>query len=142
MAGGSVVEKTDDELVGGWRGAAGVGAIVLLFAWLGVMNAWWLVFAVGVLISIFLHEVGHFATARWTGMKATQFFIGFGPRLFGFRKGETDFRFSLILFGGYVSGARDNDVWELSPAAGTWVERVPGWGRVAAFQLFTAHAPL
>jgi len=39
----------------------------------------------------FLHELGHFMTARWTGMKATQFFIGFGPRLWSFRKGETVF---------------------------------------------------
>ena len=47
---------------------------------LGLFSIWWLVFVVGVLIAIFLHETGHFVTARWTGMKATQFFIGFGPR--------------------------------------------------------------
>lgn len=116
MAGGSVVEKTDDELVGGWRGAAGVGAIVLLFAWLGVMNAWWLVFAVGVLISIFLHEVGHFATARWTGMKATQFFIGFGPRLWSFRRGETEYGVRAIPAGAFVRIIGMNSMDDVDPA--------------------------
>ena len=102
MAGGSVVEKADDELVGGWRGAAGVASIVVLFLWLGLMNGWWLVFALGVLASIFLHEVGHFVTARWTGMKATQFFIGFGPRLWSFRRGETEYGVRAIPAGAFV----------------------------------------
>ncbi len=53
--------------------------VVALIGLLGLFSIWWLVFVVGVLIAIFLHETGHFVTARWTGMKATQFFIGFGP---------------------------------------------------------------
>lgn len=116
MAGGSVVEKADDELVGGWRGAAGVGAIVLLFVWLGLMNGWWLVFAVGVLISIFLHEVGHFVTARWTGMKATQFFIGFGPRLWSFRRGETEYGVRAIPAGAFVRIIGMNNMDDVDPA--------------------------
>lgn len=116
MAGGSVVEKSDDELVGGWRGAAGVGAIVLLFVWLGLMNGWWLVFALGVLISIFLHEVGHFVTARWTGMKATQFFIGFGPRLWSFRRGETEYGVRAIPAGAFVRIIGMNSMDEVDPA--------------------------
>lgn len=102
MAGGSVVEKADDELVGGVRGAMGVIAVVALIAILGLFSIWWLVFAVGVLIAIFLHELGHFVTARWTGMKATQFFIGFGPRLWSFRRGETEYGVRALPLGAFV----------------------------------------
>jgi membrane-associated protease RseP (regulator of RpoE activity) len=116
MAGGSVVEKADDELVGGWRGAAGIAVIVALFAWIGFLNGWWLVFAIGVLISIFLHEVGHFATARWTGMKATQFFIGFGPRLWSFRRGETEYGVRAIPAGAFVRIVGMNSMDEVDPA--------------------------
>jgi membrane-associated protease RseP (regulator of RpoE activity) len=102
MAGGSVVEKGDDELVGGLRGAAGVIGVVALIGVLGLFNIWWLVFVVGVLIAIFLHELGHYMTARWTGMKATQFFIGFGPRLWSFRKGETEYGVRAAPLGAFV----------------------------------------
>ena len=47
--------------------------------------------AVGIVISIFLHEAGHYLTAKWTGMKVTQFFMFMGPRLWSFRKGETEY---------------------------------------------------
>ncbi len=102
MAGGSVVEKADDELVGGARGAVGVVGVVALIAMLGLFSIWWLIFVVGVLIAIFLHELGHFVTARWTGMKATQFFIGFGPRLWSFRRGETEYGVRALPLGAFV----------------------------------------
>jgi len=63
-------------------------------------NIWWLLVLIGVMILV--HELGHFWTARLFDVRVETFSFGFGPRLFGFRRGETDFRFSLILFGGYV----------------------------------------
>ncbi len=63
-------------------------------------NIWWLLILIGVMILI--HELGHYWAARLFDVHVETFSFGFGPRLFGFRKGETDFRFSLILFGGYV----------------------------------------
>ena len=51
---------------------------------------------------ILIHELGHFWAARYFDVKVEAFSFGFGPRLFGFRRGETDYRFSLLLFGGYV----------------------------------------
>ena len=54
---------------------------------------------------ILIHELGHFWAARAFDVKVDVFSFGFGPRLFGFRRGETDYRFSLILFGGYVKMA-------------------------------------
>src|SRR5437868_9997107 len=60
----------------------------------------WLLVLIGVMIMI--HELGHFWAARIFDVKVEAFSFGFGPRLFGFKRGETDYRFSLILFGGYV----------------------------------------
>src|SRR5919205_1484684 len=68
-----------------------------------LQNIWWLLVLIGVMILI--HELGHYWAARLFDVKVEAFSFGFGPRLFGFRKGETDFRFSLILFGGYVKMA-------------------------------------
>ncbi len=68
-----------------------------------VQNVWWLLVLIGVMILI--HELGHFWAARFFDVRVETFSFGFGPRLFGFRRGETDFRFSAILFGGYVKMA-------------------------------------
>lgn len=65
-----------------------------------VQNIWWMLVLIGVMILI--HELGHYWAARWFDVRVEAFSFGFGPRLFGFRKGETDFRVSLIPFGGYV----------------------------------------
>ena len=54
-----------------------------------------------VLGMIVLHELGHFATAKWTGMKVTEFFVGFGPRLWSVRKGETEYGVKALPLGGY-----------------------------------------
>jgi membrane-associated protease RseP (regulator of RpoE activity) len=97
-----VTESPDDELVGGWRGALGVIGLIGLLVLLAVVNIWWFVFVVGVLIAFFFHELGHFVTAKWTGMKATQFFIGFGPRLWSFRRGETEYGVRALPLGAFV----------------------------------------
>src|SRR5579872_1190289 len=68
-----------------------------------LLNIWWLLVLVGVMILV--HELGHFWAARAFDVKVEVFSFGFGPRLFGFRRGETDYRFSLLLFGGYVKMA-------------------------------------
>jgi regulator of sigma E protease len=65
-----------------------------------LQNIWWALVLIGVMILI--HELGHYWAARFFDVKVEAFSFGFGPRLFGFRKGETDFRFSAVLFGGYV----------------------------------------
>ena len=63
---------------------------------------WWLVL-IGVMVMI--HELGHFLAARYFDVRVDAFSLGFGPRLFGFKRGDTDYRVSLILFGGYVKMA-------------------------------------
>jgi len=66
-------------------------------------NVLWVLVLIGVMIMI--HEFGHFWAARFFDVKVEAFSFGFGPRLFGFRRGETDYRVSLIPFGGYVKMA-------------------------------------
>jgi regulator of sigma E protease len=65
-----------------------------------LQNVVWLLVLIGVMILI--HELGHFWAARYFNVGVEVFSFGFGPRLFGFKRGETDYRFSAILFGGYV----------------------------------------
>jgi len=68
-----------------------------------VENVLWVVVLIGIMIMI--HELGHYWAARFFDVRVEAFSFGFGPRLFGFRRGETDFRVSLVLFGGYVKMA-------------------------------------
>ena len=57
---------------------------------------------------IFIHELGHFFAAKRCGIRVEKFSIGFGPRLIGFRRGETDYCISALPFGGFVKMAGEN----------------------------------
>ena len=59
------------------------------------------------LFGILVHELGHFWAGKFFDVKIEVFSFGFGPRLFGVQRGETDFRLSALLFGGYVKFAGD-----------------------------------
>ena len=61
---------------------------------------------------ILIHEFGHYAVAKWLGVRVEVFSIGFGKRLFGFRRGETDYRVALIPLGGYVKMSGENPMEE------------------------------
>jgi regulator of sigma E protease len=63
---------------------------------------------IGVGLIIFVHELGHFLVAKKVGIRVETFSLGFGPRLLGFRRGDTDYRLSLIPLGGYVKMAGEN----------------------------------
>jgi RIP metalloprotease RseP len=67
-------------------------------------------------VSVVLHEFGHYWTARRTGMKATEFFIGFGPRIWSFRRGETEYGLKAIPAGAYVRIIGMNNLEEVDPA--------------------------
>ncbi|QFZ22713.1 M50 family metallopeptidase [Saccharothrix syringae] len=60
-----------------------------------------LLFALLIGISIALHELGHLGTAKMFGMKVTRYFIGFGPKIFSFRRGETEYGLKAIPAGGF-----------------------------------------
>jgi regulator of sigma E protease len=59
-------------------------------------------------IMVLVHEFGHFAVAKLCGIRVETFSIGFGKRLFGLRRGDTDYRISMLPLGGYVKMAGDN----------------------------------
>ncbi|HEX2312671.1 MAG TPA: site-2 protease family protein [Thermomonospora sp.] len=59
-------------------------------------------FVAALVASVTLHEAGHLVTAKRFGMKATQFFVGFGPTLWSRRRGETEYGVKAVLLGGYV----------------------------------------
>jgi membrane-associated protease RseP (regulator of RpoE activity) len=80
---------------------------------LGVLGV--LVFVVGLLLSVMLHEAGHFLTARRYGMKATQFFVGFGPTLWSRTKGETEYGVKAIPAGGFVKIVGMTPLEEVEP---------------------------
>jgi membrane-associated protease RseP (regulator of RpoE activity) len=66
---------------------------------------------IGFSIIVFVHELGHFAVAKWAGVRVERFAIGFGRELFGFTRGETRYSFNILPLGGYVKmlGQEDFD---------------------------------
>jgi membrane-associated protease RseP (regulator of RpoE activity) len=76
---------------------------IALFAGLFLLGGWSAMVIAGLLISmIFMHELGHYMAARKAGMKVTEFFLGFGPRIWSFRRGDTEFGVKAIWLGAYV----------------------------------------
>ena len=85
-----------------------------------------LVFVLGVMI--FVHELGHHLMAKAFGIGVETFSFGFGKRLFGFRRGDTDYRVSLLPLGGYVKMRGENPDEELTGAPDEYLGR-PKWQR-------------
>lgn len=90
--------------------------LVALLGYLAVRSAWTFVFVMGLLVSVFLHEVGHFVTARWTGMKATQFYMGFGPRVWSTTRKGVEWGVRALPLGAFVRIIGMNNLDEVDPA--------------------------
>ena len=86
--------------------------------------------AVGVVLGfmILIHEFGHYAAAKLLGVRVEVFSIGFGKRLLGFRKGETDYRLSAIPLGGYVKMSGENPMDERTNDPAEFLNH-PRWHR-------------
>jgi regulator of sigma E protease len=69
-------------------------------------TAFYLLVVLGIMVLV--HEFGHFAVAKLCGIRVEAFSIGLGKRLFGFRHGDTDYRISILPFGGYVKMSGEN----------------------------------
>src|SRR4051812_7182948 len=90
-----------------------VGGILAL----GFVAGWpVLVIVLAIIVMIFLHELGHYVTAKWAGMKVTEYFIGFGPRIWSFQRGETEYGVKAIPAGAYVRIIGMNSLDEVDPA--------------------------
>jgi regulator of sigma E protease len=78
-------------------------------------------------VLIFVHELGHFAAAKAVGVAVQRFSIGLGPKLFGFRRGETEYVVSVVPLGGYVKmGGMDDEVMERLEGGASETPRAPG----------------
>jgi regulator of sigma E protease len=77
---------------------------------------------------ILIHEFGHYAMAKWLGVRVEQFAIGFGKRLIGLRKGETDYRINAIPLGGYVKMSGENPMDQHTDDPGEFLNH-PRWHR-------------
>src|SRR5215510_5473948 len=73
-------------------------------------SAFYFVIVIGVMVLV--HEFGHYAVAKLLGVRVEQFAIGFGKRLVGFKRGETDYRINALPFGGYVKMSGENPMDE------------------------------
>ncbi|MDQ3569295.1 MAG: RIP metalloprotease [Actinomycetota bacterium] len=81
---------------------------------------------------IMIHELGHFVTAKWAGMKVTEYFLGFGPRLWSVRKGETEYGVKAIPAGGYVKIPGMVNIEKVDPADEPRTYRQqPYWRRIS-----------
>jgi membrane-associated protease RseP (regulator of RpoE activity) len=89
------------------------------------------VFALGILFSVCLHEAGHMATAKAFGMKVTRYFVGFGTTLWSFKRGETEYGVKALPLGGFVKivgmTPQDDDVDPADEKRAMW--RFPVWKR-------------
>jgi membrane-associated protease RseP (regulator of RpoE activity) len=85
---------------------------------LSVVTGVWQTVAIifAILLMIVLHEFGHFIMAKWADMKVTEFFVGFGTRLWSFRRGETEYGVKAFPLGGYVKIIGMNNLEEVDPA--------------------------
>ena len=112
--------RTNGAAIGRRAGDArslGLVGLLALLALIGVVaGISWVVIIVLIVVTLFLHELGHFATARLTGMKVTEFFIGFGPRVWSFRRGETEYGIKAVWAGAYVRIVGMNNLDEVAPA--------------------------
>jgi regulator of sigma E protease len=91
-----------------------------------VRNIGWVAVVLGIMILV--HEFGHYAAAKLFGVRVDVFSIGFGKRLLGFRKGDTDYRISALPLGGYVKMAGENPLESHSGAPDEFSSH-PRWQR-------------
>ena len=92
----------------------------------------WVIFIVALLVSVMLHETGHFVVAKRFGMKVTRYFVGFGPTIWSTWRGETEYGIKALPFGGFVKivGMHSLDDPD-DPADELWSFRSqPAWQRI------------
>src|SRR5216684_2411159 len=88
------------------------------------------IFVMGIVLGfmILIHEFGHYAAAKYFGVRVEVFSIGFGKRLLGFTRGETDYRISAIPLGGYVKMSGENPMDDRTGDPGEFLSH-PRWQR-------------
>lgn len=107
-----------------------LAAVVVLAGIAGGFPILLMIFAL--VVMIFLHELGHYLTAKAAGMKVTEFFIGFGPRIWSFHRGETEYGIKAIPAGAYVKVIGMTQLEEVDPSEEDRTYRSkPYWRRMS-----------
>jgi membrane-associated protease RseP (regulator of RpoE activity) len=96
-------------------GTIAVLAVLILAAVFFPTQAAVVAVIVALFVMIMLHELGHFVAAKRSGMKVTEFFVGFGPRLWSFTKGETEYGIKAVPLGGYCRIIGMTNLEEVAP---------------------------
>jgi len=100
------------------KAVVGISVMILVVAALVIVRpstAVTVAIIVGLVFTIMLHEFGHYLAAKRSGMKVTEFFLGFGPRIWSFRRGETEYGVKMIPAGGYVRIIGMTNLEEVDP---------------------------
>jgi membrane-associated protease RseP (regulator of RpoE activity) len=91
----------------------------------------WAIFVFALLFSVMLHETGHFVMAKKFGMKATRYFVGFGPTIFSFWRGETEYGIKALPLGGFVKIIGMHSLDDVDPEdEPRSFRRAPAWQRI------------
>ncbi len=90
-----------------------------------------LAFLVAAGVVIFVHEAGHYLAGKLFGVRVLVFSLGFGKRIWGFRRGDTDYRIALIPLGGYVSFDGQDPTRESDDPG--WFQNHPRWQRILIY---------
>jgi len=100
-----------------------VAVVVAIFVATGLSAL--LIVILAIIVMVMVHELGHFATAKWSRMKVTEYFVGFGPRLWSIRRGETEYGVKALPLGGYVKIPGMSNLEEIDPEdeAGTYRQK-------------------
>jgi membrane-associated protease RseP (regulator of RpoE activity) len=123
-------DPTDQPGLSRGQSIARLGMVVALLLLLGVAASWGVVaFVIALLVSIVLHELGHYFGARWGGMKVTEYFIGFGPRIWSTRRGETEYGLKALPLGAYVKVPGMSNLEEVPPEEEARTYRAQSYGR-------------
>ncbi|HMS89302.1 MAG TPA: site-2 protease family protein [Acidimicrobiales bacterium] len=93
-----------------------LAALLGVLGFLGFTSPWTLVVILALVVMITLHELGHFVMAKRAGMKATEFFLGFGPKIWSTRRGETEYGVKAIPAGAYVKIIGMHNIEPVDPA--------------------------
>jgi membrane-associated protease RseP (regulator of RpoE activity) len=109
-----VLDRTDTDA----RGLMRLGIVVALITALSIAlkGGGGVIVVSAIFAMIMFHELGHFVTAKWAGMKATDFFVGFGPVIWATQRGETRWGVRAFPIGGYVRVIGMNNLEEVDPA--------------------------
>ena len=129
---GTLVRSDPTDQPGLTRGqsVARLGMVVALLLLLGFAASWGVVaFVIALIVSIVLHELGHYLGARWGGMKVTEYFIGFGPRIWSTRRGETEYGLKALPLGAYVKVPGMSNLEEIPPEEEARTYRAQSYGR-------------